>query len=229
MQKTNVFLPALDAIFILMSEMAEPSFVINSEQQTTETLRQRIKEALQAFECQAQEQMINPESVYKAKYALVACLDEFMLNLLQGETNWATNPLQLELFGDLNAGVRFFDMLADMRLNAAIWIDVLEVFYLCLEFGYRGRYQFEDNYSLMLLKKELLSQIEQVRHTKEISLLITPAQQSTSCIQDKKTPWKKMVMVSLCLLTGFYLTCHATLYIKAKQDRKVISHFMQTL
>ena len=229
MQKTNVFLPALDAIFILMSEVGEPSFVINSEQQTTEILRQRIKDALQAFECQAQEQMISAESVYKAKYALVAYLDEFMLNLLQGETSWATYPLQLELFGDLNAGGRFFDILAEMRLNAALWIDVLEVFYLCLEFGYRGRYQFEDDYSLMLLKKELLSQIEQMRHAKDVSLLIASTPPSSSVIEDKKTPWKKMVMASLLLLTGFYLTCQTALYIKAKQDRKTISHFVQKL
>jgi type VI secretion system protein ImpK len=52
---------------------------------------------------------------------------------------WATRSLQLSLFAENVAGERFFEHLESVRSRPQ-QVDVLRVYYLCLLFGFRGRY-----------------------------------------------------------------------------------------
>ena len=77
------------------------------------------------------------------KYALVAFVDETILQpdhrfTLRDE--WEKYPLQLEHFNDNYAGERFFDRLDALMRNLGTDADAVEVYYLCLLLGYRGKY-----------------------------------------------------------------------------------------
>jgi type VI secretion system protein ImpK len=73
-------------------------------------------------------------------YAVIALCDEVVLGGSGGLREfWAVQPLQLVYFGENTAGEDFFVRMEQVRQNPRQQ-DVLRVFYLCLMFGFRGRY-----------------------------------------------------------------------------------------
>ena len=105
--------------------------------------RNQIKAAIRAAEAAAMASAYPVEDARLATFAVVAFLDESILN--SGNpvfADWARLPLQEELFGGHTAGEMFFHCIDRLlaRGDSAQVADVLEVFSLCLELGYRGRY-----------------------------------------------------------------------------------------
>jgi type VI secretion system protein ImpK len=87
----------------------------------------------------------SPNDIKLASFAVVALLDESVLNLKDPVfTRWTGQPLALEITGRQVAGEEFFDYAQQLlsRSDSAEVADLLEVFYLCLLLGYRGKYAF---------------------------------------------------------------------------------------
>jgi type VI secretion system protein ImpK len=106
---------------------------------TAETLRSRIDEQLRALDVRSRQEDIPQEDVQLAKYALVAFIDEMVLTSSWPlKDAWADKPLQLAYFNDFSAGEEFYnkiDALRGQKKNS-----VLEVYYLCLALGFRGKF-----------------------------------------------------------------------------------------
>ena len=89
-----------------------------------------------------------PDDVRLAMFAVVALVDESVLNAPGGAVpqpvaaEWARRPLQEELFGQHMAGEYFFQYVEQFlaRPDSAPLADLLEVYQLCLLLGFRGRY-----------------------------------------------------------------------------------------
>ncbi|HYM00037.1 MAG TPA: DotU family type IV/VI secretion system protein, partial [Blastocatellia bacterium] len=80
-------------------------------------------------------------------FALAAFVDEMVLTAkFPLREEWEKHPLQLEYFGEHLAGVTFFNKLDDLLKESADQADVIEVYYLCLLLGYKGKFKiyFED-------------------------------------------------------------------------------------
>ena len=74
---------------------------------------------------------------------MVAFLDESVLSFRNPVfANWPRLPLQAELFGHQLAGEIFFQELQKTlnRSDSQETADLLEVYYLCLLLGFKGRY-----------------------------------------------------------------------------------------
>ena len=83
------------------------------------------------------------EDVKIAAFAVVAFLDESVLTSKNRVFSaWSQMPLQLKLFGEQMAGEKFFQYVQMLlsRRDSAETVDVLEVYYLGMLLGYRGRY-----------------------------------------------------------------------------------------
>jgi len=108
-----------------------------------DAFRTQIREGLGRAMNEGNARGYSPEDVRVAAYAVVAFLDE---TILQSKNpvfaKWSGQPLQHELSHKHLAGEEFFDCVQHLlgRRDAAEAADVLEVFYLCLLLGYRGRY-----------------------------------------------------------------------------------------
>ena len=90
-------------------------------------------------------------------YALVALLDETVLGKSdQYRQFWSSNPLQLHYFNENVAGDGFFTRLNRLRKDAH-GTEVLRVYYLCLLFGFQGRYRIRGG------ELELLTLIDTVQ------------------------------------------------------------------
>lgn len=107
------------------------------------TFRDQIRRALQASMQEARTLGYNNDAVHVAVFAVVALLDESVLNLQKPVfSEWSRRPLQEELFGGHNAGEVFFRNLNDLlaRQDSPETADCLEVYCLCLLLGFKGRY-----------------------------------------------------------------------------------------
>ncbi len=111
--------------------------------QDSESFRAQIRRALQHSMQEARNLGYSNELIQMAVFAVVALLDESVLNLQNPVfSDWSRRPLQEELFGGHTAGEVFFRNL-DVLLGKQDGKDVadcLEVYCLCLLLGYKGRY-----------------------------------------------------------------------------------------
>jgi len=121
-----------------------------------ESLRQRITTYLEGFEREALDQGMIQEDVDKARFALVAFIDETILDSQwsQRET-WRDRPLQLDLFAERRAGGRFFDELDHLRRQGEAKREVVEVYHQCLNLGFEGKYRVSGRDQLSVVKSDI--------------------------------------------------------------------------
>ncbi|WP_224247254.1 DotU family type IV/VI secretion system protein [Hyalangium gracile] len=90
-------------------------------------------------------------------YALVALMDEIVLNKPEPYRQfWMGNLLQLHYFNETVAGESFFNRVNAIRKDPHR-AEVLRVYYLCLLFGFQGRYRIRGG------ELELMSLIDAVQ------------------------------------------------------------------
>jgi type VI secretion system protein ImpK len=105
--------------------------------------RLHIKQALQLAQGDARANGYGAEDLNMATFAVVAFVDESILNSRNPVfADWPRMPLQEELYGGHVAGELFFRNLQTVleRIDSGSTADLLEVYYLCLLLGYTGRY-----------------------------------------------------------------------------------------
>mgnify|MGYP005810092339 CR=1 FL=1 len=110
---------------------------------SSDAFRANMRELVKMAANNAQAAGYSRENVTMVCFAAVAFLDETVLQ--SGNpifSNWSGKPLQEELFGLHLAGNAYFDNVQALlgRQDSAEVADMLEIFLLCLELGYRGRY-----------------------------------------------------------------------------------------
>lgn len=128
----------------------------------------QVQNFLDEFEREAKLQRFDPEDIHDAKYAFSALIDETVLSsAISIRAEWARQPLQLTLFGDQLAGEHFFERLEHARNGAGRRLAALEVFYMCLLLGFKGKYLLEGSEKLNYLSAQLGDQITHIkaRHT----------------------------------------------------------------
>ena len=106
------------------------------------------------------------EDVKVAAFAIVAFLDESVLTSKnQVFSTWSRMPLQEELFGEHMAGETFFQyvQLLLSRRDSVETVDVLELYYLCMLLGYRGRYGSSGDGELRAIMESIKGKTNRVR------------------------------------------------------------------
>ena len=109
----------------------------------SELFRGQMREALSAADQEGRKRGYNTEQTRMATFAVVAFLDESIMNLQQPIfAQWPRKPLQEELFGVHVAGEIFFNTVQRLlgQQDSDEVADVLEIYLLCLLLGFRGRY-----------------------------------------------------------------------------------------
>jgi len=105
--------------------------------------RHHAREALEAATNQSLAAGYNADDARFATFAVVAFLDESVLNSQNPIfADWSGQPLQEELFGIHIAGEVFFQHLQLLlgKSDSQDLGDLLEVYYLCMLLGFRGKY-----------------------------------------------------------------------------------------
>jgi len=125
------------------------AFIANFHNLTTipdsYTLYQDLTHEIKAFEAAAQKHY-RSESLLVARYILCAALDEIILTSPWNVQNqWNQYKLLTTFHNEEWGGERFFLILERLNADPVHHIDLLELIYICLNLGYKGKFQFMDN------------------------------------------------------------------------------------
>lgn len=78
----------------------------------------------------------------QAAWFVAALLDDIALNTpWGGRSDWPRDPLVVSLTGDVNAGALFFERAEELLRYPERDPEMLELAYLCLSLGFRGKYR----------------------------------------------------------------------------------------
>ena len=130
------------------------------------SFRAQIKGAIGVAEAEATRRGYPPDDVRLATFAVVAFLDESILNSNSPIfADWPRMPLQEELFGVHTAGEMFFQCVDRLMAkgDAPLTADVLEIYALCLLLGFRGRYSISGQESLRSIATTVAEKLQHLR------------------------------------------------------------------
>ncbi|CAO3418695.1 type IVB secretion system protein IcmH/DotU [Azospirillum doebereinerae] len=128
---------AASPVLLLATRLNEASSVPDIE-----GLRQRVVVALRDFQHWVTQSGLDPAIQATAHYALCALIDDIVLNSSWGShSSWTRQNVTSMFHKNVVGGDQFFDRLAVARQDPATYGDLLELMYLCLSLGFRGRYR----------------------------------------------------------------------------------------
>src|SRR6266853_4073538 len=149
-------------LFTVIVRLRANRQVINDAQ----AFRLQMQGALRAAEKEGISKLYPPEDVRLATFAIVAFLDESILNSSNPAfSDWARMPLQEEMFGHHRAGEVFFENIERLlaRGDSHGAADLLEVYSLCILLGYKGKYGLGDLDSVRPVLDAIAEKIRRVR------------------------------------------------------------------
>ena len=107
-----------------------------------ERLRARLQDGLVAARDGAVARGVPLARADAAAWAVGALLDDLALNTPWGGASaWPRQPLVSTLYGDVDAGTRFFDRLEMLERHPGRDPEMLRLYLLCLDLGFRGKYR----------------------------------------------------------------------------------------
>jgi len=137
------------------------------------SFRKRTKSTIAEIEKVAVAAGYEPSDIKDTHFAVVAFLDEVILNSSDPvRADWERRMLQEELFSRNDAGVVFFDNLTRLQSqrDSERLADVLEVFLLCLLLGFQGRYSGAQKGGLESITAGLSKRVQDIRgRSRELS------------------------------------------------------------
>jgi type VI secretion system protein ImpK len=134
-------------------------------------LRPSIKRLLDDFEQRGTTLRYGQNQIQSAKFALAAFADEIMLSAaFPLREEWEKFPLQLEYFREHLAGVKFFEKLDELLKNAEQEADVIEVYYVCMLLGLKGKYKIYMEDQLKGVMETTANELRRVGRLQEADL-----------------------------------------------------------
>jgi type VI secretion system protein ImpK len=162
-----------------------------------EAFRIRIKQVLATAEAEARAAGYASDDVRFALFAVIAFLDETVLNSGQSMfAHWPSRTLQEEVFGVHMAGELFFQYLQQLmsRQDSPDLADVLEVYSLSLLLGFKGRYSRTHDGDIPLILRQMSEKIDRIRgQAGELSPRWRP---SRGDIGKRRDPWVPRLLIA---------------------------------
>lgn len=161
-----------------LTEAAKPVFILaNSMQQTTsqlstDSLINKFSLLINNFEENAEKNGAKYDAIQAAKYCLCTFVDELAVRAGWADETWSKNSLLVSFYDETWGGERFFEIIQNLKQDSDKNIDLIEFMYLCLQFGYKGKYQVLNNgeFEIDKIKRDLLALIHSKRPDQTVNL-----------------------------------------------------------
>jgi len=176
------------------AELNEETAPVSSDELVK--IRAELRTQLDFLKATLEEQFSERDS-YLILFAVVAQIDEVIQNRFLQKMNTAWPLLQKELFQIENAGEVFYEILDDILLKPQTPLFVKEVYYFCLEYGFRGRYG-GNPVKLQEYLKKLETGLEQAELSME-----EEAEEMVS-VRDFSSPYWSY-LITLAVVAGGYI------------------------
>lgn len=175
-------------------------------------LHEDLMHEIKAFEHQAQARNYPTYVTLAAQHALSLWIDETILNTAWGK-NSRWEHYKLAKTGDLPQDNPFFLLLSRCLQNPTLYIDLLELFYLCLSFGFQGDYRHHPEGLLKLaqIREQLFDTIDKQRDQVSKQLEINTTLQTTA-VSASRCLWRPIfALLTLAGILGSYFILDAQL------------------
>jgi type VI secretion system protein ImpK len=178
-------------------------------------LRRSVLDEIHRFEAKARGAGVSNEVVLAARYALCAALDEAVLSTPWGaHSEWSQQTLLVGLHREAWGGEKFFEMLDRLAQDPSRHLDLLELQYLCIAFGFAGKYQVQQrgHASLADVQQGIYSRIREQRGTPPSDLSLR-----WQGVQDRRNPlvryvpWWVVAVAALAMLAVAFTIYQARL------------------
>jgi len=153
-------------------DIASESFILILQLRSTNdygnapVLKSKVHEMFDRLERNARSSGIDNEKIRFTKFALAAFLDETIISSAwDHKDEWLSEPLQIQMFDTFNAGEEFFSNLNMLRQRSGSNKEVLEIYYLCLSLGFKGKFQLQSPETLRRIVDDLNMELHPEVHT----------------------------------------------------------------
>ncbi len=191
--------PIFDLILRLKAGILQPSM----------ELRPKIASMLTDFERRAERYRFNHKIIQVSKFGLASFVDETVLtNDFNMKNEWEKNALQLEYFGEQLAGNKFFDKLEAMLKQIEVTQDAVEIYYICMLLGFKGKYAIYEKEKLLATMQKTANALVKVGRIKPTELSPNWLANDQPKPPEKRgmPTWAKVsVFGGLCLAVIIYL------------------------
>lgn len=153
--------PIFDLVLRLKAGIVQPS----------NELRPKCAKLLDDFEKRAERYRFNHKIVRVSKFALASFIDEVVLtNNFPLKEEWEKYALQLEYFGEQLAGNKFFEKLEAMLKQTKVTGDAVEIYYVCMLLGFKGRYAVYEQEKLVAVMQRTADALVKIGRIKPTEL-----------------------------------------------------------
>ena len=142
-----------------------------------------------------------------AAWLVAALLDDVALNTpWGGASGWPRQPLVVSLAGDPDAGERFFDRLDELMRHPARDPEMLELAFLCLALGFRGKHRVSGAAGEAALA-ELRARIARALRHREDATPLAPNWRGVAAPDERPraVPLWSVALVALAVLTALHV------------------------
>jgi type VI secretion system protein ImpK len=185
--------PIFDLILRLKAGITKPS----------STLRPQIAKLLKDFEDRALRHRHRESLIQVTKFGLAVFVDEIIL-IKASEAGdyslreeWEKVPIQLEFFGDNIGGETFYEKLDAMLRQIDVTADAVEVYYICMLLGFKGRYAVVEQDKLLKIMQKTADALVKVGKISKVEL------SPHWLVKDQPVPVEKKGMPTWAKVTAF--------------------------
>jgi type VI secretion system protein ImpK len=181
-------------------------------------------------------QTYHTEFIIVCRYILCATIDETIMNTAWGDQNqWDNYSLLATLNQDVQHQDKFFTILKRAIKEPAIYIDLMELMYLCLSMGYKGQYRTTEHHPFQLeqITDTLYKHIRAYRGS--INKTLTPNPLKVSATRKQKKPSAKKASLPLvfiftaCTIMTIFVSLGYLMDIIANEASKNITQLGSTI
>jgi len=165
-----------------------------------ERFRQQVLDGISEFKNKGLYLDYHPSVIDKSCFVLCAAFDEAVLYTRWGQASrWENYSLLSKVFSQRNGGEAFFVLLNKAKEQPTKLVDFLELQYVLMMLGFKGRFRHGEENELNEIKAETYSVI---RHFREEKPLLSP---QTPELKNGKQPTRPLSLTKSLILMGSLL------------------------
>lgn len=201
----------------------------SSQYDNIDDLFRQLCQGIRGFDAELLNANEPSEDASIARYVLCGFLDEAILNTPWGsESRWGARTLLAEFHNEAFAGEKVFELLDRMLPDPQRYINLLELIYVCISLGFRGKYRLGagGEEALESVRRELYLQIK--RHRDRAERELSPNWRGAEDVRPKLTRLLP-TWVSVAVGAAIMVTVFVFLLLKLESDSDPVVSKIATL
>ena len=199
--------PLMSAFSLLLG--LAPELESASAVEDPETLRVRLLDNVTYARDRAVSSGVPLSRADQAGWFVAALLDDIALNTpWGGQSSWPRQPLTATLYGDVDAGERFFSRADELLRFPDRDRDMLELVFMCLSFGFRGMHRVTGSRGESELTSLRAQMARHLRDTEADDKPLSPHWKGVDAPQEKQAfavPHWAIIIIAAVVMLGIYV------------------------